>query len=139
MSELFEAVFCGEVAADADPERVRRELEDLGVLSAAQSNEAFAGRPVVLREGLTREQADKFARALESAHARCQVLSGAWHACPACHFPQERGDECSKCGLIFAKRRERDLPPVRTRREIAADLHDIGYKKSLDDGAPADG
>lgn len=129
MAEFYQAVFCGEVLEDADPGVVREQLEELGVLQGIHAEEAFAGRPIVIRDRLTEEQATKFAGALATANARCRVLPESWLVCPSCRFPQERGDECLKCGLIFAKHRERDLPPLRTRFEIAADLQDAGYSK----------
>ncbi len=129
MGEFYQAVFCGEVLDDADPAAVRDQLEELGVLQGPHAQEAFAGRPVVLRDQLTQEQAEKFAGALATAKARCRVLPEEWQVCPVCHFPQEPAGECLRCGLIFAKHEMRDLPPVRTRREIANDLQSAGFKK----------
>lgn len=54
-------------------------------------------------------------------------------------LPQEEVDECLKCGLIFAKHRERELPPLRTRFEIANDLQNAGYKNLTAEEARAAG
>ena len=142
MSELYQAIFTGKVVGEADPADVRRQLEDLGVLKGGLANDAFAGKPVVLRAGLTREQADRFAGALETAHAHCQVVPESWRLCPSCHFAQEAGgEECLRCGLIFAKHHE-DAPrkrgEIRTRAEIARDLKSAGYKKFSNEPGPAE-
>ena len=101
--DLYQAVFLGEVLNGAEPAQVREQLLDLGVLDGAMADQAFAGNPVTLRDGLTHDQALKYARAVATANANCRVVPESWVVCPGCGFPQEPGDECVKCGLIFAK------------------------------------
>lgn len=128
MSEnLYQAVFCGEVLDNVDPSQVREQLLDLGVLDGAKADQAFAGNPVTLREGLTHDQALKYAQAVATTHANCRVVPESWILCPTCRFPQEPSDECAKCGLIFAKFREKELPELRTKFEIEGDLEDVGF------------
>lgn len=128
MSEdLYQAVFCGEVLDDVDPAQVREQLLDLGVLDREKADQAFAGNPVTLRDGLTHEQALNYAQAVATAHANCRVVPESWVVCPTCRFPQEPSNECAKCGLIFAKYREKELPEVRTKLEIDSDLEEVGF------------
>jgi len=124
---LYQAVFCGEVLDDHEPSQVREQLLDLGVLDGAKADQAFAGNPVTLRDGLTHEQALKYAQAVATAHANCRVVPESWVVCPTCRFPQEPADECAKCGLIFAKYREKELPELRTKFEIDSDLDEVGF------------
>lgn len=75
MSDSYSVVMTGKVAEGQDPEQVKANVGKLFRIDEQQLNRMFAGKPVAVRKGISREQADKICAALMKAGAEAKVRS----------------------------------------------------------------
>lgn len=73
MTEIrYTVVFKGETAKGHTADEVQRKIASTGVISADQLNEAFRGRPLMMKD-LPRERALTLVQTFESAGALCEI------------------------------------------------------------------
>ena len=70
---LYKVIFSGDLEAGHAPDVVKRQCAALFKKPAAQIEPLFAGSPVTLKSGLTRQQAEKYVRALRDIGAKAGV------------------------------------------------------------------
>lgn len=75
MSDSYSVVMTGKVAEGQNPEQVKANVGKLFRIDEQQLNRMFAGKPVAVRKGISREQADKICAALMKAGAEAKVRS----------------------------------------------------------------
>lgn len=75
MSESYSVVMTGKVAAGQDLAQVKANVGKLFKLGSQQLDKMFTGKPVAVRKGISREQADKICAALMKAGAEAKVRS----------------------------------------------------------------
>lgn len=69
---LYTVIFKGEIAKAHAADEVRTKLASIGLISEGQLEEAFKGRPLIMKD-LPREKALRFVEAFESTGALCQI------------------------------------------------------------------
>ena len=67
---LYKVLFSGDLEEGHTPEVVKRRCAELFKKQPAQIESLFAGKPVTIKSGLTRQQAENFVRALRDIGAR---------------------------------------------------------------------
>jgi hypothetical protein len=97
----------------------QQEMSKLGV-APPMIEQIISKAPVILKGGLTLEDAERYAEAIEYAGGRVKVQEHgsfeeqerintfieikpleSFTMCPECGFKQLKGEACVKCGLVF--------------------------------------
>ena len=122
--ERYRIVFRGELAFGTSQEEVAAHLRERLKFSDAALARFFAGKPVVLKSDLDEETAERYAKALRGAGARCVVEpmppgvaavelahrpgpAASAMICPKCGQSQPEAETCIGCGVVIAKFRQR--------------------------------
>jgi hypothetical protein len=122
---LYKVVFLG--LAIAGPEEEARLYDGLKKkfnLPSEKAERLLQKVPVVVKKGISMEEAERYVKAFESFGGRVRVeeepipeaprvspppkpekkpFTGRMIACPQCGFEQPETDECAKCGLVISK------------------------------------
>jgi len=121
-STLYKIIFNGDVVPRHDVERVKNNLAALFGASASSLDSLFQGRLVVIKKGLSLEDADRYREAVERVGGYCIIeridepakasvinLNARVEkmACPKCHAVQPKMPVCSACGVIVEEFRKR--------------------------------
>lgn len=128
--QLYRVVFLGRFAEGLGRDEVVANLNDRFRFTDAALARIVPGKIVVLKSGLPRDRAERIARTLSEAGARCRAVSEApvseapAMVCPKCGQEQTDGESCTFCGVVIAKFRSRQetaaetlFPPVSPERE----------------------
>jgi len=139
----YKIIFNGSIVPRHDVERVKNNLAALFGTTASALDGLFEDRLVIIKKGLTLEEADRYREAVERVGgyciierldepARASVINLSTRVekmvCPKCHYLQPKKPVCSSCGVIveeFRKRIAEDREAVmaslnnETRREPA--------------------
>lgn len=109
----FRLVFNGQVDLEADADEVKKNVLALLKVDDAAADKLFSGRKIVIKDGLTREQALDYQTAFDRTGAislierigdSAEAGAGAETvSCPKCGLEQEKSPSCSQCGVIFDK------------------------------------
>lgn len=75
MSETYSVVMTGEIAEGVALEQAKANVGSLFKLGDGQLQKLFSGKPVAVRRGITRPQADKICKALSKAGVIAKVTS----------------------------------------------------------------
>lgn len=131
--ELYKITFGGEVVGAMSRGEVAENLKARFKFNEAALEKMFSGKAVVLKSGLDKETAERFARGLWQAGARCRVepVAGAGPietlplatpsqaatpnmVCPRCGEEQSGGLTCRACGarVETACRKNREAAPA---------------------------
>ncbi|MGY0218335.1 DUF805 domain-containing protein [Endozoicomonadaceae bacterium StTr2] len=70
----YRIVFKGQLQPDHKQETVRHNFARLFKISEAQLNQMFSGKPVILKKGLSRNEARHYEQAIARAGAHCLVM-----------------------------------------------------------------
>jgi hypothetical protein len=122
--ERYRIVFRGELAFGMSQEEVAAQLRERLKFSDAALARFFAGKPVVLKSNLDEETAERYAKALWGAGARCAVEPmtpgpvavelahrpdppAPAMVCPKCGQSQPEAETCIGCGVVIVKFRQR--------------------------------
>jgi hypothetical protein len=126
----YKIIFNGEIVPRHDVERVKNNLAALFGTDASALDSLFEGRLVIIKKGLTLEEADNYREAVERVGgyciiermdepARASVVNLSTRVekmvCPKCRSMQAKKPVCSSCGVIvdeFRKRIEQDREAV---------------------------
>ena len=108
----YRLIFNGQIDFHHEHAEVVLNLASLLKMERAKVESLFSGRRQVLKDNLSREQADKARRMFEETgavalveeiHAEIPELELARITCPKCGTEQDPSDLCSQCGVIFEK------------------------------------
>jgi hypothetical protein len=131
--DRYRIVFQGGIATGQEPAQVKHRLAKLLHTDGARVGALFSGRPVTLKRDLGPGAAARYRKALEDTGAVVEVVSEAAGSgavlaggkaggaprpaaatdsavgfrCPKCGAPQEAGETCVQCGIVFRKYAER--------------------------------
>lgn len=125
--ELYKIVFRGELVANMGEQEVRRNLAERLRFSEAALDKLFSGAPMILKADLDQETANRYAKALWQAGARCNIEPmvaappievahrpvprpaprAPQMVCPKCSLEQDEAEICVGCGVVVAKFRQR--------------------------------
>ena len=70
---LYKVIFSGDLEEGHAPDVVKRQCAALFKKPVAQIEPLFAGLPVTIKSGLTRQQAEKYVRALRDIGAKARI------------------------------------------------------------------
>ena len=117
--QLFKVVFRGRLLEGYEQGAVRGEVGRIFKMKNASLDQFFSGRPVVIKRGMDRQEAERICQAFAGVGAACEITAmddstarepesspapNPAFVCPRCNFEQPPGShECLKCGVIFAK------------------------------------
>ena len=122
--QKYHVCFRGEILPGFDPEQSKNEFLKLFKIPREKAPVIFSGKQVVLKKGVNKQTALKFQKAFqrvgvkpvfkkiqissqkEQATPHTSLKQNQQFSCPKCGTPQEKGDECLSCGVIFAKYEE---------------------------------
>lgn len=108
----YRLVFNGQIDLQHEHADVVRNLAALLKMEDGKAQSLFSGKRVVLKENLSREQADKArivfettgaVALIEEIQAEIPESELARIACPKCGKEQDPSATCSECGIIFDK------------------------------------
>lgn len=146
----FKIVFDGAVMPSTPLETVKENLARLFKSDVARIEALFSGQLVVLKRGLSGDEADKYLSALHGAGANArkeadglsglslvetddhpsdetlaaraagQATSNESMVCPKCGHEQAKSSECSACGIIIDKYLARQAELAATQPAVAA-------------------
>ena len=120
--ERYKVVFRGELVENLSREAVEENFRQRLKFSDAMLAKIFSGKAMILKSDLDRQTADRYARALWQAGARCVVAPmiepllepvlrppapEPRMTCPKCGQEQPEGEICIGCGVVIAKYRQR--------------------------------
>lgn len=108
----FRLVFNGQIDLDADADEVRKNVQALLKIDREAADRVFSGRKIVIKDGLSWEQAAGYQAAFDSTGAISLIekietaqAGGAVEtiSCPKCGLQQEKSPSCRQCGVVFDK------------------------------------
>lgn len=145
----FQVLFSGEISEGAAPEAVRKNLARRLGIDDRKTAQLFSGRTVVVKSGLTRDQAEEFQADLagigvlvrikdlsvaddrakfridaKRTDATLKDITAAHAECPRCGHLQLEAEFCARCGVDIAdarkQKRKEDVLIERKIRELRA-------------------
>lgn len=134
--ELYRVVFRGELAFGFEAGEVRNNLKQLCKYDDRTLDRLFAGRPVVIKDKLPLAVAKQYQDAFERTGAVCliekaptvpaalaaPVPAASPVTCPKCGNQQLGGENCTACGIVFARFRQiQERQAAIARGEIPSD------------------
>ncbi|MBU2547367.1 MAG: hypothetical protein KKB20_03060 [Proteobacteria bacterium] len=114
----YKVVFQG-LAEGQRPEEVRERLAAIYKASPGRVDQFFEGRPIVVKRGVDRTEAEKYRQLFEKAGGRCRVEPDGPAAtakaaapkapaapvrrmtCPQCGLDQDEAPACAGCGIVI--------------------------------------
>lgn len=118
----YKIIFNGSIVPRHDVERVKNNLAALFGTSASALDALFEDRLVIIKKGLSLEDADRYREAVERVGGYCIIERMDEPAqasvinlntrvekmvCPKCHYVQPKKPVCSSCGVIVEEFRKR--------------------------------
>lgn len=150
----YKIVFNGSIVPRHDVERVKNNLAALFGSPASALDSLFQDRLVIIKKGLTLEEADLYREAVERVGGYCIIermdepaqasvvnlntrARVEKMACPKCHTVQPKKPVCSSCGIIVEEFRKRI---AEDREAVMAILQgEIRQAPASSPGTPAEG
>ena len=73
MAALYDVIFEGKVVPGKDLEAVKKAMGDLLKMDPEKIGRIFSGRPILLKNGVNADIAEKYKKAIRAAGAVCSI------------------------------------------------------------------